>query len=286
MDSEALKPILAGLVRHGLTTLGGALVAGGYIQSSDVSAFIGGGMVVAGIIWSWWQKEGQAEVSDLLKKLTATKTKTEAVKAAEVLPPRAAVDTASKAASVQSVVNVLLIAFALSLFLAGAPAFAQTHRLPLTGNIAKDIAAATSQSAAPTASPTLGTGGLLSPDELIKKIIALAAPDLAYSAAMASSANTNSSTVRLACIKAIQALNTQASGANLKNADGSAMAPPAEPHIFTDLETIAEGIDSLSPTGPLYTSCAGAAALAQTNVLTFINQVVTGTAAAALVVPK
>lgn len=159
------------------------------------------------------------------------------------------------------------------------------HAPAVTGNLAKDIQTDLGN-ASPTASPSLGTGGLLTPDALIKKIVALAAPDLTYTAALATSANTNSSAIRLACVKAIQALNAQASGANLKNADGSPMIMPAEPHIFTDLEIIAEGIDSLSPTGPLYTSCAGAAALAQQNVLTFINSVVTGTAAAALVVPK
>jgi hypothetical protein len=73
MDMEALKPILAGLVRHLLTTAGGMLVAGGYMDSSDEASFIGGGMVVAGIIWSWWQKRGQALVADELSRLRATK---------------------------------------------------------------------------------------------------------------------------------------------------------------------------------------------------------------------
>ena len=40
MESEALKPILAGIVRHALTTAGGALVAGGYMDSSQTSAFM------------------------------------------------------------------------------------------------------------------------------------------------------------------------------------------------------------------------------------------------------
>jgi hypothetical protein len=83
MESEALKPILAGIVRHALTTAGGALVAGGYMDSSQTSAFIGGGMVVAGIVWSWWQKEGQAEVAAMLKKVTAKKTTSDAVDAAK-----------------------------------------------------------------------------------------------------------------------------------------------------------------------------------------------------------
>lgn len=185
--------------------------------------------------------------------------------------------------------KILLIAFLPLALLASGKAQAQVklHPLAVTGDFAKDIRTDLNPAGtAPNAVVTPGQGGLLTPDALIKKIIGLAAPDLVYAAAMATSANTNAATVRLGCIKAIQTLNTQASGANLKNADGSAMVAPSEPHIFTDLETIAEGIDSLSPTGPLYTSCAGAAALANTNVLTFINSVVTGTAATTLLIPK
>lgn len=83
MDTEALQPILAGIARHALTTAGGALVTGGYMQSSEMTAFVGGGMVVAGIIWSWWQKRGQAIVADMLKKVTAKKTVPDAVDAAK-----------------------------------------------------------------------------------------------------------------------------------------------------------------------------------------------------------
>jgi hypothetical protein len=41
---------------------------------------------------------------------------------------------------------------------------------------------------------------------------------------------------------------------------------------------LAEVVDNLSPQGPLFVSCAGAAQLAKTNVLTFINAAVTGAA--------
>jgi hypothetical protein len=68
MDTETLKPILAGMVRHGLTAVGGAMVTGGYMESSQMSGFVGAGMVIAGIAWSWWQKRGQAEVVAMLKK--------------------------------------------------------------------------------------------------------------------------------------------------------------------------------------------------------------------------
>jgi hypothetical protein len=73
MDSETLKPILAGMVRHLLTTAGGALVAGGYMQSSDMAGFVGGGMLIAGIAWSWWNKRGQSLVQAELAKLKGAK---------------------------------------------------------------------------------------------------------------------------------------------------------------------------------------------------------------------
>lgn len=73
MDNTALTPILAGIARHALTTLGGGLVAGGYMESSDTSSFVGAGMVILGIIWSWWNKRGQAMVIDEIKRLRATK---------------------------------------------------------------------------------------------------------------------------------------------------------------------------------------------------------------------
>lgn len=69
MDSEAFKPILAGIVRHGLTSLGGALVAGGYMESSQTAAFVGAGMTIAGVAWSWWQKDGQRKVVAILAKM-------------------------------------------------------------------------------------------------------------------------------------------------------------------------------------------------------------------------
>lgn len=174
------------------------------------------------------------------------------------------------------VVGAILIAFMLSAFAFPSDARAQGKlKLPI------DPLHLNQQ----TAPGTIDAG--LDPLTLIKKIMAAAAPDLAYANALATSAKTSTSGIRLQCIVAIQTLNAQATGANLMQADGKTpLVEPPEPHVFTDLEQIAEGIDSLSPTGPLFTSCAGAAALAGMNVMAFINALVTGTAAAALVVPK
>jgi hypothetical protein len=71
MDNSVEMPTLLGLgARHALTTIGGALVTGGYLQSSELSDFIGAGMIFAGIAWSWWQKRGAQDVANLLKKVT------------------------------------------------------------------------------------------------------------------------------------------------------------------------------------------------------------------------
>lgn len=65
---QSVQTILGLMVRHGLTTAGGMLVSSGIIQSDEVNTFVGAGMVFAGIISSWWQKRGQAEVVAALKK--------------------------------------------------------------------------------------------------------------------------------------------------------------------------------------------------------------------------
>lgn len=289
MNWEAIKPLAVLIFTSLLKIIGGALMAHGLLTAGvSYETFIGVATTAGGAVWSWWVQSGHLQAAAYLKKLTDTATQAAAIEVAKKMAPASvtgAAQDAKTAVAVAAVAKVLIVAFALSIFLANGSAMAQIKlRAPaVTGNPAADLKTDLSGG---TSTSSTGANGLLTPDALIKKIIALSSPDLAYAAAMATAANTNAATVRLGCVKAIQTLNAQASGASLKNPDGSPMTMPAEPHIFTDLETIAEGIDSLSPTGPLYTSCAGAAALAQTNVLAFINAVVSGTAAAALVVPK
>jgi hypothetical protein len=107
------------------------------------------------------------------------------------------------------------------------------------------------------------------------KIVNAALPDLEYASALAMSAGTSAAGVRKQCWDALIAANKIASGTSLKDSAGNTLARP-DPHLFTDAEQFAELIDNLAPSGPLWTSCAGAAQLAGTNVLTFINAAVTG----------
>ena len=55
-NTDLLKTSIGGLVRHGLTTAGGALATSGIIADSDVTALVGAGMTVFGIVWSVIQK--------------------------------------------------------------------------------------------------------------------------------------------------------------------------------------------------------------------------------------
>jgi hypothetical protein len=124
-----------------------------------------------------------------------------------------------------------------------------------------------------------GAGGSTQPVELNvwQKIVGAALPDLEYASAQAAAAGTPAAGVRKQCWDAIILANKQASGTGVKDAAGVAMVKP-DPHLFVDVESLAEILDNLAPNGPLWTACSGAAGLVKTNALTFINAVVGGAA--------
>lgn len=68
---ENLQAIGAGIIRHALTTAGGALVAAGILDKGQTGAFVGAGMVLVGIAWSWWQKRGQQQALAEVKRLAS-----------------------------------------------------------------------------------------------------------------------------------------------------------------------------------------------------------------------
>lgn len=153
-----------------------------------------------------------------------------------------------------------------------------------TGDLAKDIQSGFKGDAnAPNAIQL--TGNLKKDAQAIwDKIVTASNADLKYASQLAANANTPSSIVRKQCWDAILAINEQANGLNLKDAAGNPVPPP-DPKVFTQIEQSAEVIDALSPQGALYTSCAGAAQLAQASVLSFINAAVTGVAGLAKLTP-
>jgi hypothetical protein len=48
--------VIMGVVRHGLTTIGGAMVANGYLDAAAAETVTGAGIALAGVAWSIWEK--------------------------------------------------------------------------------------------------------------------------------------------------------------------------------------------------------------------------------------
>ena len=118
----------------------------------------------------------------------------------------------------------------------------------------------------------------LTPQGVAQAIQKASVPDLQYAMKLATAANTVQSKVRLQCYQAILgAVSPQ--GASDLGAEPS-------PHLVTSVEQLAELIDALQPTSPVFVNCAGAAQLANLSVLGFINAVVTGAVGVAAIVPK
>lgn len=57
-----MQAIIAGLIRHSLTTLGGSLLTSGVVSGSDVDLLAGALTVVGGVGWSILQKYLAAKV--------------------------------------------------------------------------------------------------------------------------------------------------------------------------------------------------------------------------------
>ncbi len=51
-----MKDAVLGIVRHIITTSGGALVTTGYVTQNDLTIIAGAGSVIVGIIWSIVEK--------------------------------------------------------------------------------------------------------------------------------------------------------------------------------------------------------------------------------------
>lgn len=200
---------------------------------------------------------------------------------------------AGVAKTTDTVVKVLLVAFALSFLLANGSANAQPARIKkpvdsgpvFTGDLGADIK---NGFKGDPNNPNAGIKltGNLKTDALAvwKQIQSASHADLVYASLMAGAAGTPASKTRKQCWDAIIAVNEQSNGANLQGADGKPATKP-DPSLFTDIETAAEIIDNLSPQGALYTSCSGAAQLFQANVIQFISAAVTGVAGLAKLTP-
>jgi hypothetical protein len=51
-----MKDSILGVLRHVLTTAGGAVAAQGHISEDEVSTAVGALLALVGVVWSVWQK--------------------------------------------------------------------------------------------------------------------------------------------------------------------------------------------------------------------------------------
>jgi hypothetical protein len=309
-----LKPQAASIIRGGLKVVAGMLGGLGALkapgsQEQFIDIGTGVALYLIGQGWSWWVTSGQILFKDQMEiyeakvraqaiKIRDAKLppvtvneitqnsvmdKTQIIKTIGTMPPAVQANIAGMTGSgVKGSLTALIAIGLLGALAWPGDASAQTRRIQapaVTGDLKKDINTdAENLGLVPKSLQVTPTGNVAADlQTLWTKIVASSNVDLAYASKLAAGANTAASLVRKQCWDAIVALNEQANGLNLKNPDGTPMARP-DPHLFTDVETLAEVVDNLSPQGPLFVSCAGAAQLAKTNVLTFINAAVTGAA--------
>ena len=74
MDDTTKNMVLAlasGIVKKGLVTLSASAVTHGIINSNQTEIFVSGGMLVAGLGWSFWNDYGRAIVISQLEVLKA-----------------------------------------------------------------------------------------------------------------------------------------------------------------------------------------------------------------------
>ena len=183
------------------------------------------------------------------------------------------------------------VSIAIALILLSGPALAQTRKPAaaapsggpvFTGDLVTD--AKNGFKGDPTTGVQL-TGNLKKDAQAVwDKIVAASDKDLSYASQLAANAGTPAAGVRKQCWDAILDMNKQANGLNLKDAAGNLIAQP-DPKLFTQIEQAAEVVDALSPQGKLYTSCAGAAQLAQANVIQFISASLAGIVGMAKLAP-
>ena len=50
------KTVILGIIRHVLTSLGGAMVAAGFIKASEMDGVVGAGVILIGALWSILEK--------------------------------------------------------------------------------------------------------------------------------------------------------------------------------------------------------------------------------------
>lgn len=60
-QEKTMQMIIASVVRHALTTVGGGLIVNGTMGSSDLEAIIGAATTIVGVIWSVIEKRNRSK---------------------------------------------------------------------------------------------------------------------------------------------------------------------------------------------------------------------------------
>ena len=175
--------------------------------------------------------------------------------------------SASLGPLVKMIVLAILAAFLVT------SAHAQPNRLPPPRPMAATPCVDILQLIPPGCSAPASSSSQLS---LWSKIVALSSPDLMYAKALADTVNTPAARNRSACLQAIIDLNAQSTGAGLKDANGNPLVMPPVPHVLTDFEQLAQIVEAIAPTGPLFQGCAAAAQSVGMNVLVFVQAIIGG----------
>jgi|SRR3984957_15696759 len=297
--SAMVTAIILGQVRAVLTGVAGYLITAGALQSNQQEAFIqiasGIIMYVVGALWSAYQKKGIAGILKDLESLrghvqnipytTDTPTPTAVAKINTAIS--VAKDAAGAAAVI--VIVILLAVGSVSAQQRGGIKVEPGTKVEPLSTVKPPIC--DPLNLIPGCQSTTNTTDGIDLMKLWQQILTAALPDLEYAYALAMSPATPATPttpaspptagglIRAQCWSAIINANKQASGSGLKNPDGTAMvAPQAPANVFTSVEQLAEVLDNLSPTGPLFSGCAAAAQAAKMNVLNFIGIAVTGAA--------
>jgi hypothetical protein len=117
--------------------------------------------------------------------------------------------------------------------------------------------------------------GIVTPEDLWKKIQAASASDLKYAKALADAVGSPGARLRSACYGAWITTIEQAQGVGLKDANGNALTQP-DPHVFSSFEQLAEVAETLQPTGPLMSACAPAWTALRLTATQFFTMAVSG----------
>lgn len=172
--------------------------------------------------------------------------------------------------------RILLIAFALSAFLAGSPASA---RVKLTGNPVKDFKLGTTNTA-PAGQNLFNSSDPLEAiaDALDAKLL----PDLQYALKLATASNSN---VTAPCYSAwIDIINTRQK-AVMDDGTPPAPLPAPDPGVVTKFEKLVELRNALQPDSNFMIKCSPVASMVKKDIVGFIGIVISGGAGLATLVP-